>query len=385
MPTVSVIIPSYNHERFIEECIQSVLNQTFQDFEIIITDDASIDQTVELIEQFKDSRIKLFRHLKNKGASIAANNCITHAQGKYIAMLSSDDAWYPEKLEIQVEYLEQHPEIGAVFGKVDWVDETGQIITNKNFPYTNLFEVSNRSRFEWLSYFFYTGNCLCHPCSLVRRECYQKTGLFNPAFANLPDFDLWIRLCLHYEITILDQKLIRFRKMADESNASANTITTRVRNRFEYQYILNSYLQITAPDDFLRIFPESINYGPITSDVIPFILGQMAIKNRDNGMEFATLWGLDLIYNSLQNEKTAKNLEKNFNFTHRNFIELSGKCDPFRVSIPFPTSHPSLVFQQSIIRIFLSATKEYLKTIYSITARVIKKLFHLFFSRYHKN
>ena len=69
-------------------------------------------------------------------------------------MLSSDDAWYPEKLEIQVEYLEQHPEIGAVFGKVDWVDETGQIIANKNFPYTNLFEVSNRSRFEWLSYFF---------------------------------------------------------------------------------------------------------------------------------------------------------------------------------------------------------------------------------------
>ena len=61
MPTVSVIIPSFNHERFVEECIQSVLNQTFQDFEIIITDDASIDRTVELIEQFKDSRIKLFR------------------------------------------------------------------------------------------------------------------------------------------------------------------------------------------------------------------------------------------------------------------------------------------------------------------------------------
>lgn len=371
MPTVSVIIPSYNHERFIEECIQSVLNQTFQDFEIIITDDASIDRTVELIEQFKDSRIKLFRHLKNKGASIATNNCITHAQGKYIAMLSSDDAWYPEKLAIQVEYLEQHPEIRAVFGKVDWVDERGQPITNKIFPHKEAFDVSNRTRFEWLNYFFYRGNCLCHPCSLVRRECYQEIGFLNPAFANIPDFDLWIRLCLHYEITILDHKLIRFRRMADESNASGDTNTSRIRNRFEHRHALNNYLQITDTEDFLRVFPESINYGPVTSDTIPFLLGQMAIKNIDKGMEFAALWGLDLIYNSLQNEKTAKNLEKNFNFTHRNFIELSGKCDPFRVSILFPTSRPSLVFQQSVIRIFLSATKEYARAIEFIIARLL--------------
>ncbi|HSE39385.1 MAG TPA: glycosyltransferase family 2 protein, partial [Acidobacteriota bacterium] len=98
MPTVSVIIPSYNHERFVQECIQSVLNQTFQDFEIIITDDASIDRTVEIIEQFDDPRIKLFKHSINQGVSIAANNCIKHAKGKYIAWLSSDDAWYSEKL-----------------------------------------------------------------------------------------------------------------------------------------------------------------------------------------------------------------------------------------------------------------------------------------------
>jgi glycosyltransferase involved in cell wall biosynthesis len=380
MPTVSVIIPSYNHERFVEECIQSVLNQTYQDFEIIITDDASIDRTVELIEQFKDSRIKLFRHLQNKGASVAANNCVAHSRGKYIAMLSSDDAWYPEKLEVQVKYLEQHPEIGAVFGKVEWVDETSHAIENKNFPYKNVFEVRNRSRFEWLNHFFYKGNCLCHPCSLVRRKCYQKIGSLNPDFANIPDFDLWIRLCLHYEIAILDHKLIRFRRMADESNASGDTNTSRIRNRFEHRHALNNYLQITNTDDFLRVFPESINYGPVTSDTIPFLLGRMAIKNIDKGMEFAALWGLDLIYNSLQNEKTARNLEENFNFTHQNFIALSGKCDPFRVSIFSPPLSSSQIFQQSVIKIFLSATKEYLKTIYLLTARVIKKILSFLFS-----
>jgi glycosyltransferase involved in cell wall biosynthesis len=173
MPIVSVIIPSYNHEAYIAECINSVLNQTFQDFEIIITDDASTDRTVQVIERFNDPRIKLFKHSINKGASVATNNCIRQSKGKYIAMLSSDDAWYPNKLDIQVKYLDTHPKIGAVFGKADWIDETGAIIKSRHFPYMDVFNVRNRSRFEWLNHFFNKGNCLCHPCSLVRRKCYD--------------------------------------------------------------------------------------------------------------------------------------------------------------------------------------------------------------------
>src|SRR5215207_6745619 len=157
MPSVSVIIPAYNHEKFVAECIQSVLNQTFQDFEIIITDDASTDRTVEIIESFDDSRIKLFKHSKNQGVSIAANNCILHAGGRYIAWLSTDDAWYPEKLEIQVRYLDEHPEIGGAFGKAAWIDESGNLITDNSFPYLDVFNVPNRSRVEWLRYFFLTG------------------------------------------------------------------------------------------------------------------------------------------------------------------------------------------------------------------------------------
>lgn len=370
MPTVSVIIPSYNHEKFIKECIQSVLDQTFQDFEIIITDDASTDRTVEAIKSFDDKRIKLFTSHKNQGASIATNNCISQSSGKYIAMLSSDDTWYPEKLEIQVQYLEQHPEIGAVFGKADWIGESGQPIKDKTFPYMDVFNAKNRSRFEWLRYFFYHGNCLCHPCSMVRRECYDEIGMLNPAFANLPDFDLWVRLCLLHEIWILDHKLIQFRRINDETNVSSDSNKSRVRNRFEHRHILNEYLQITNPDEFLLIFPSAVNYGNVTAETIPFILGQLAIKS---GTDFMVLWGLDLIYTLLQDQKTARILEQDFNFTHRDFIELSGNCDPLRISVLFPATLSSSVVQQNLFGMLWSVSRKYAKDIYLILIRSFSK------------
>jgi glycosyltransferase involved in cell wall biosynthesis len=328
MPSVSVIIPAYNHEKFVAECIQSVLNQTFQDFEIIITDDASTDRTVEIIESFDDSRIKLFKHSNNQGVSIAANNCILHASGRYIAWLSTDDAWYPEKLEIQVRYLDEHPEIGGAFGKVAWIDESGNLITDNSFPYLNVFNVPNRSRVEWLRYFFLTGNCLSLPSSLVRKECFDKVGTFNPAYAKIPDLDLWIRICFKYDIVILDQKLIRNRWINDESNASGDTLKNRIQVRFEYRHSLNHYLKIKNPDELLSIFPNAGQYGEMTSNTIPYVLGRIAV---DDGTDFKTLWGLDLIYALLKDENTARILKNNCNFTYFDFLKLSTEYDPFNL------------------------------------------------------
>lgn len=328
MPLVSVIIPSYNHEKFVGECIQSVLNQTFQDFEIIITDDASTDRTVEIIEQFNDPRIKLFKHSINQGVSITANNCILHTSGKYIAWLSTDDAWYPEKLEVQVQYLDKHPEIGAVFGKVDWIDSSGNLITDNSFPYLNVFNVKNRTRAEWLRHFFLTGNCLSLPSSLVRKECFDEVGRFNPFYTKILDLDLWIRLCFKYDIAILDQKLIRNRWINDEDNASGNTIKNRIQVRFEYKHSINHYLRIKTPEELLSIFPDAKQYGEVSTDTILYILGRLAIANH---LDFQMLWGLELIYELLQNKKTAQTLRSKCNFVHLDFIKLSTECDVFNL------------------------------------------------------
>lgn len=378
-PTVSVIIPSYNHGRFIRQCIQSVLDQTFQDFEIIITDDGSSDRSIEIIEEFVDPRIKLFKHLVNKGASVASNNCIINSTGKYIAMLSSDDIWYPEKLEIQVNYLEAHPEISIVFGKVDWIDVSGNLLV-AGFPYKDIFNVKNRTRFEWLRHFFKVGNCLCHPCSLIRRDHYLEVGLLDPSFANLPDFDLWVRFCLKYDIHILDQPLVYFRRINEQENASGDNITGRIRNRFEYKQILTHYLSIQDPNELLLIFPEAGQYGKVSSGIIPYFLSRVAI---DSGTDFMMLWGLENIYTLLKNEVTAQMLEEQCGFTYLDFIKLAGQYDVYKMSLismqaSIPIKLPGDVDRTSplflafkkyfrdlflVFRTFLSVSKNFLKDI----------------------
>jgi len=124
MPKITVAIPSYNHEKYIAHAIRSVLEQTFQDFEIVITDDGSSDETLQVIREFTDPRIRIYCNEKNCGASAAMNNCIQQAKGEYIAILNSDDLFSPDKLEKQVDFLDKNPEIGAVFGYAQIIDDT---------------------------------------------------------------------------------------------------------------------------------------------------------------------------------------------------------------------------------------------------------------------
>src|SRR4030042_5052103 len=108
MPTVSIIIPTYNRAHLVMRAINSVLDQSFQDFEIIIVDDASRDNTEKMVSGIRDKRIFYIRHEKNRGGSAARNTGIKQARGEYIAFLDSDDEWLPEKLEKQLKVLEQY-------------------------------------------------------------------------------------------------------------------------------------------------------------------------------------------------------------------------------------------------------------------------------------
>jgi len=325
MIAVSVIIPSFNHENYIEDCLQSVLEQTLQDYEIIITDDGSKDDTVKKIKKFSDRRIKLFINQKNQGASIAADHCFKNSSGKYIAMLSSDDIWLPEKLEKQVNFLETYEDINAVFSRVLWIDNFGNTINKNDCPHYNIFNVENRTRFEWLNHFFYKGNALCHPSSLIRRNIIESIGYLNPLFAALPDFDLWTRLCLNSEIFILHDQLVKFRYFGDKSNASGDTYSGKLRNSYENRKILDHYLAVNNIDEFFKIFPHNNKVGKEFSiDDLRFLLGCLAV---DSGVQFKVLWGLDIIFHYLNNEDNIIRAEELFGFTPIDFINLTGKKD----------------------------------------------------------
>ena len=331
MSKVSVIIPAFNHEQFVAEAIQSVLDQTYQDFEIVITDDGSTDSTVDVIKTFVDERIKLFCFQQNQGASKAANNCIAHSSGEYIAMLSSDDAFYPDKLEKQVEFLENHTEVGAVFSQAEIINEQGSLLEKQDHFYQTAFLHENRSRFEWLHYFFFNGNCLCHPSALIRRQCYEHMGQYEEYYAQLPDFDFWIRLCSHYDIYIIPEKLIKFRVRSNEANASGNRPETIVRTRTELFNILRGYKKRELLTSFSLIFPAEDIVG---SEASLYDLAKVALKRAENSVDqsYASIYrcfAIDVLFEHCSSPQQNSRFNQHFQLLPKDFIELAGRIDTF--------------------------------------------------------
>ncbi|MBI1820253.1 MAG: tetratricopeptide repeat protein [Nitrospirae bacterium] len=323
MPKVSVIIPSYNHETFVAEAIQSVLDQTFQDFEIVITDDGSTDGTVNEIKKFRDPRIRLFIFEKNQGACVSANKCVTEAKGEYIAMLSSDDLFLPDKLEKQVKFLDENPDISAVFGQARIINEKGNDFSNKSHFYCSIFNQPNRSRFEWLNVFFYKGNCLCHPSVLIRNKCYREIGMYNERLVQLPDFEFWVRICLKYEIYVMPECLIKFRVRDGELNASGNRPEVHIRSVFEFEKALRLFLIITK-EDYDKIFPDAIKDPEICDDdLVPFLTALRALDVKNNPVYFR--FALDTIYSLLGEEKIARKIKEKYNFGYKDLVNLSAK------------------------------------------------------------
>jgi glycosyltransferase involved in cell wall biosynthesis len=125
MSKVSVILPVYNVEAYIQQTVESVLNQTYQDFELLIVDDGSSDRSIELCQQYRDPRIRILRQ-QNRGLAGARNTGIRHATGDYVALLDGDDLWLPEKLERHVQHLERSPTVGVSFSRSTFIDEQGK-------------------------------------------------------------------------------------------------------------------------------------------------------------------------------------------------------------------------------------------------------------------
>jgi glycosyltransferase involved in cell wall biosynthesis len=328
MPRITVAIPSYNHEKYIAQAIQSVLDQTCQDFEIIITDDGSSDRTVDVVKGFTNHRIKLFCFTENRGASAAANNCIRHACGEYVAILSSDDIFFPDKLEKQLNFLDEHEDIAAVFSYAKIIDEDGYDIVSADNFYKKIFIQPNRTRFEWLNYFFYHSNALCHPSVLIRRECYERVGYYNECLAQLPDFDFWIRLCMEYEIYVLQEDLVKFRIRDFWKNASAHTMEKRIRLMTENNITLRNFLDIKIRGAFPEIFPEIKKYWKnFHETLVPFYISQIILKEK---LETHYAFAIFLLYNFLI-EQGGLNFSDINNFSAIDYIRLTGEYNIFNI------------------------------------------------------
>ena len=282
-PLVSILLTSFNHERFIDEAITSVLDQSFADFELIIWDDASTDTSWERIQGYRDPRIRAHQNQTNRCLE-GLNAVLMAAQGEFIAIHHSDDSWEPNKLDEQVKVLQTSPDIGACFTHAAVIDQEGLPINNADQHYTAVFNQPNKTRHEWLRHLFFYGNALCHPSVLIRKQCYEVVGTYNEGLYQLPDYHMWIRLCLHYDIEVIPEPLTRFRVNTQEyGSMSAPTMNNIIRHRHEIPHALSAFCGISLTD-LLQAFPEAEKFQgtPEEESVVNYMLAMLALTSESS-------------------------------------------------------------------------------------------------------
>lgn len=257
-PKVSVVIPTYNRAHLLPRAIQSVLDQTYQDLEIIIVDDGSRDNTERVIKNFKDERIRYIQHNQNKGASAARNTGIRESRGKYIAFQDSDDEWFSNKLEKQIEaFADAPPEVGIVYSGFYRIEADRKLY----LPSDQLSLKEGNIHNELLK-----GNFVGTPTVLMKKECFRNQRYFNESLPALEDWELWIELSKYYTFRYIKKPLLC-------SYSTPNSINLNENNMLKAHEII----LLTHLDDFSK------NKKNLSEHYYDIGTGLCSIGNFNNG------------------------------------------------------------------------------------------------------
>ena len=208
MPKVSVVMSVYNGERLLRQAVESILNQTFPDFEFIVVDDGSTDGTAEILSGYAkaDPRLCVVTQ-ENRGLIRSLNRAIGMARGEYIARMDADDISMPERLAVQVHWLDTHPQIAVLGTRYDEIDEDGRVVRRGNrYGGSTLVE---RALLQGNSSVF------SHGSVMLRRTCFERMGGYREQFKHAEDYDLWLRMAEHYELDNVGETLYQHRLRLD--------------------------------------------------------------------------------------------------------------------------------------------------------------------------
>jgi len=283
MTSISVVIPAYNAELTIYETICSVQQQTLKDLEIIVINDGSTDGTLTVLNQIQEPRLKIFTY-ENGGLPIARNRGISQASGDFIAFLDADDLWTPDKLELQMKSLADHPEAAVAYSWTVFMDEQGQSFhQGQRFSYFEGNVLKNLLAWNFIE----SGS---NP--LIRREAIETVGEFDPSQPPAADWDYWLRLAIKYPFVLVRKPQIFYRQsgtqMSSKVEAMENSQLSVLDKIFDrlppdlyylrnksvshiYQYSTQLYLNKLKGDEGVRKaqekFIQSVKlYPPILFD-----------------------------------------------------------------------------------------------------------------------
>ena len=202
MPKVTVLMSVYNGERYLREAVDSVLAQTFTDYEFVIVDDGSTDDTAAILDSYADPRIVRLTNERNIGLTESLNRGLSIAQGMYVARMDADDVSLPERFAKQVQFLDEHPDIGVLGTGFEVIDDVGTPGVKVLFP-------TEPGLVRWQMFFHC---CIVHPSVMVRRTVYERLGGYNPDVRHSEDYELWLRAALETQIANLPDVLFQLRK-----------------------------------------------------------------------------------------------------------------------------------------------------------------------------
>jgi Glycosyl transferase family 2 len=263
-PKVSIVIPAYNAMTYLPDTLASVFQQTFSDFEVLLVDDGSTDSIRTWVRQtVADRRVKLLSQ-SNQGLSAARNTGITYSQSEYIAFLDADDLWHPTKLAEQVQWLDAHPTIGLSYTLTASIDSVGNPtgrVLGSAIAGNVLPQMLQRNIID------------CPSSVLVRRQCFDRVGLFDRTLRSVEDWDMWIRIAAVYPFAVICKPLVYYRQ--HPHNMSKNW---RVMEQSFDRVITKAFA--VAPPHLQALKPQSLGSAAL-------VLAWKALQSQDRDCQLA--------------------------------------------------------------------------------------------------
>ena len=331
-PLVSVIIPVYCSEDLLADTLDSVINQTYKNLQIIVVDDASSDRSPQIIEEYarKDSRIVPILLDKNVHVCEASNIAFNMCKGMYVALIGHDDLWDPEKLSKQLVFMKTHKEYGACMTSIKLIDEYRRDISKHSDATESVFAFENGSRKQGFERFFYKGNAFCAPSALVRRDVIGEK-LYNPALVQTQDCELWMRILLKYNIYVMKEHLTEYRyHIYGTQNLSGDSPEKQNRYCHEAEYLSEHFLKTMDNETFTYIFEDKLIKKGKLSDAE--IMCEKAFILKDKHHHNFPAWFMDIF----DNPDTYNVLVNEYNYSAKDFYAINEKpliCDDYLMDI----------------------------------------------------
>lgn len=317
-PLISVLTPTYNHEKYVESFIRSLLAQTYVNWELIIVDDCSTDNNISTIQKITDTRIHLFQQGFNQGPGAALNRAFSESQGDIIVDMASDDLLYPDYFEYIVNIFSLKPNIGVIYSSLDVINEKNEVYTHYQLP-------QNKNRIEFLRDLFYKNNVLFSPGFAIRRDLYASIIPMDVSMIQHQDYQWHVLFLGKSDCFVAEKNFVKYRYIPyNKKSLSSFNLGEFNRMRLEIDKLMDSFLEIKDMN-LIKEITSSQLCEILPSSCYEYIWALEALKCKNYEKK---QWGYKIISKVYNNDSLRKELNSKLGFNFSSYLNI-GKINVF--------------------------------------------------------